>query len=96
MSDMSNAGVFHPGHDEWHGQTVVVDTNAARTFIGRWDADTGAAIRMFDVAVHDSAAAEESRDEWVARIKKFGIPVDEPTTLVPKGEVTTVIRLRDA
>lgn len=93
---MSNPGVFHPGHDEWHGQTVVVDTSAARTFIGRWDADVGDAIRMFEVAIHEAATMEESRDDWVARLKKFGIPVDQPTALVPKVEVTTVVRLRDA
>ena len=93
---MSNPGVFHPGHDEWHGQTVVVDTSASRTFIGRWDVDTGEAIRMIDVAVHDGAGGEETRDDWVARLKKFGVPVDQPQAMVPKGEVTTVIRLRDA
>lgn len=96
MAAMNDPGVFHPGHDEWHGQTVVVHTSVARTFIGRWDADMGDAIRMFDVAVHDETGNEESCEDWVARIKKFGIPVDQPTSMVPKGEVTTVIRLRDA
>ena len=103
--------VFHPGHDEWHGQTVVVFTSGPRTVVGRWDAVAGGQVRMMDVAVHDvddprpapeghpAAAPDggpESRDDWVARLRKYGIPVEHRTFALPEAEVDRVVRLRDA
>jgi hypothetical protein len=88
--------VFHPGHDEWHGQTVVVYTRGPRTVIGRWDAVMGAEVHMRDAAVHEQGAVDEDRDAWVAKLKKFGIPVEHPTYALPEAEVEKVVRLRDA
>ena len=86
--------VFHPGHDEWHGQTVVVYAGT-RTVIGRWDSVQGDQVRMMDVAIHGDGA-DEGREEWVARLAKFGVPVDERAFALPQGEVEKVVRLRDA
>lgn len=87
--------MFHPGHDEWHGQTVVVKAGA-RTVIGRWDSVVGDQVRMMDVTVHEDGASDEPRDEWVARIRKFGIPVEHRSFALPHGDVEEIIRLRDA
>ena len=57
--------VFHPGPDEWHGQTVVVFTSGARTVIGRWDAVQEGTLLMRDAAVHDTQASDELREDWV-------------------------------
>jgi hypothetical protein len=84
--------VFHPGHDEWHGQTVVVFAQAL-TVVGRWDAVQGGRLLMHDVAVHDGA---EPRDAWLARIKQYGIPVQHKDYALPHAEVERVTRLRDA
>ena len=88
--------VFHPGHDEWHGQTVVVFTTGPRTFVGRWDAVVAGRVQMLDVAVHDEAASDESRAAWVAMLNKYGIPKDHASVAVPQDEVARVVRLRDA
>lgn len=88
--------VFHPGHDEWHGQTVVVNTSGALTVIGRWDAVQDGQVLMRDAAVHAEGGADEPRDAWVARLKKFGIPVEHGTYQLPEADVTGVVRLRDA
>ncbi|MGQ0552959.1 MAG: NAD-dependent epimerase/dehydratase family protein [Planctomycetota bacterium] len=92
--------VFHPGHDEWHGQTVVVRTTGARTVIGRWDAVAGGQVQMRDAAVHDSSAAgdaaSEGREAWIARLKQYGIPVQHLSYALPAAEVASVVRLRDA
>ncbi len=103
--------VFHPGHDEWHGQTVVVFTSGARTVVGRWDSVAAGEVRMMDVAVHDSGhpptlpadhpaapadGAPEAREQWVARLKKYGIPVEHRTFALPEAEVDRIERLRDA
>ncbi|GJM23070.1 MAG: hypothetical protein DHS20C15_29850 [Planctomycetota bacterium] len=93
---MSHDGVFHPNHDELHGQTVVVRTSGPHTLIGRWHEVREGQVLMMDVAKHDASAAEESADDWVARIKKFGIPVDERSASVAQASVTEVVRLRDA
>jgi len=88
--------VFHPGHDEWHGQTVVVYTSGPRTVVGRWDSIVGDEVRMMDVAVHEDAASDETRDAWVARLKTYGIPAEHPSFTLPHCSVTEVKRLRDA
>jgi hypothetical protein len=51
---MSTGHVFHPGHDEWHGQTVVVFTSGSRTVVGRWDSLMGDKVLLRDVALHDT------------------------------------------
>jgi hypothetical protein len=88
--------VFHPGHDEWHGQTVVVFTSGPRTVIGRWDAIVGNELQMRDVAVHDSGRDDEPQAAWVARLKQFGIPVQHGSFALGANEVARVVRLRDA
>jgi len=93
--------VFHPGHDEWHGQTVVVYTRGARTVVGRWDSLVGDQALLRDVAVHEAgaggASAEgETREAWVARLQQYGIPVSRREFTLPQGEIERVTRLRDA
>jgi hypothetical protein len=94
---VSTGHVFHPGHDELHGQTVVVYTTGARTLIGRWDAVEGGTLRMLDVALHeDGAAGAMSREAWVAKLKQYGIPVEHKALALPQDAVARVVRLRDA
>lgn len=85
--------VFHPGHDEWHGQTVVVYTKGPRTLVGRWDAVNGGELLMRDVAVHQDPHARET---WLAEVRQYGVPVEHRTFTLPHGEVERVVRLRDA
>jgi hypothetical protein len=85
--------VFHPGHDEWHGQTVVVFAGA-RTVVGRWDAVQGGRLLMHDVAVH-AGGAEEPREAWLARLRQYGIPVQHRDFTLPQAEVERVTRLRE-
>jgi hypothetical protein len=93
---MAPGHVFHPGHDEWHGQTVVVHTSGPRTVIGRWDAVTDDQVLMRDAAVHEEGAGTETRQEWIARVKQYGVPVEHATFTFPHAEVSEVVRLRDA
>lgn len=85
--------VFHPGHDEWHGQTVVLYTKGTRTIVGRWDAVNSGELLMRDAAVHEDPA---TRDEWVASSKAYGIAVQHRTLSLPMAEVERVVRLREA
>jgi hypothetical protein len=85
--------VFHPGHDEWHGQTVVVYTRGARVVAGRWDAVREGMLWMRDAAVHEDPATCAG---WVAELKQYGIPVQHASLSLPHAEVERVVRLRDA
>jgi len=93
---MTDGAVFHPGHDELHGQTVVLYTNGPRTFIGRWDMATDEMVKMVGASMHDAGDSELSRDEWVAQTKTFGVAVEHQVLTIPRGEVTEIKKLRDA
>lgn len=88
--------VFHPGHDEWHGQTVVVFTSGRQTVVGRWHDLAGGRVNLHDVAVHEEGTGGEGRDAWLARLKQYGIPVMHRDFALPSDAVTKVVRLRDA
>jgi hypothetical protein len=98
--------VFHPGHDEWHGQTVVVFLRGGRIVVGRWHEVQGGRLTLLDVAVHDLSSPgapggadtppSETPAEWLARLKQYGIPVEHREYALPHAEVERVTRLRDA
>jgi hypothetical protein len=92
---MTHDGVFHPGHDELHGQTVVVYTSGHQTYIGRWHEVRDDSVLMMDVCVHDDQTNQTARDDWVAHTKKYGVPVEHRSAQVPQPDVTNVVRLRD-
>jgi hypothetical protein len=86
--------VFHPGHAELHGITVIVETNGPRTYVGRYDSQDQQGVHMLDVGVHDQvAAAELSKEEFIKKSAKFGIRPQHKHLIVPSGEVVRVTRL---
>lgn len=85
--------VFHPGHAELHGITVVLETKGTLTYVGRYDSEDEHGIHMLDVGVHDAAAAGGSRDEYVRRSAKFGVRSDHKHLVVPADQVVSVTRL---
>ncbi|RKY22307.1 MAG: carbon-nitrogen hydrolase family protein [Planctomycetota bacterium] len=88
--------VFHPGHDDYHGLTVVLYTSGSQTVIGRWDARVGEQVRILNCCRHEQGVGDESRDDWVARTKKFGVPNDHAQLLVPGDSIERVVHLVDA
>jgi hypothetical protein len=78
--------VFHPGHEELHGVTVVVQGASGRSWVGRYHERTERGILLHDVAVHDPATAPVDRDTWLARLRKFGIKVDSKHVIIPDSE----------
>ncbi|MDG2150274.1 MAG: hypothetical protein P8N09_12200 [Planctomycetota bacterium] len=93
---MANDGVFHPGHDQLHGKTVVLFTTGARTYIGRWGEEADGVVHMMGVAVHEVGTDEGTRDEWVAKSKKFGFAVTANGATIPRDEIEKVAYLSDA
>jgi hypothetical protein len=85
--------VFHPGHAELHGITVVVETSGSLTYVGRYDSEDERGVLMLDVGVHDAAAAGVPKEEYVRKSAKFGIRSDHKRLVVPAAEVTRITRL---
>jgi hypothetical protein len=84
--------VFHPGHHELHGITVVVETEGALTYVGRFDSEDEAGVHLLDVGLHD-AAAGGSKDDYVRRSVKFGIRAERKHLVVPRHEIARITPL---
>lgn len=87
--------VFHPGHEELHGVTVVVDGSSGRSWVGRYHERTGRGIHLHDVAIHDPATALLPRDAWLDRLRKFGVKIDTKHVVIPDAESARVRRLTE-
>jgi hypothetical protein len=87
--------VFHPGHTELHGITVVVETAGAQTYVGRYDSEDAAGVHLLDVGVHDGAAATVSKEDYIRKSVKFGVRTDLKHLVVPASQVTRISRLGD-
>jgi hypothetical protein len=84
--------VFHPGHSELHGITVVVETSGPLTYVGRYDSEDEQGVHMLDVGVHDHTSGG-SRDEYVRKSAKFGIRSDHKHLVIPAGQVVRITKL---
>jgi len=87
--------VFHPGHEELHGITVVVNDHAGRTLVGRYHEQTPRGLALHDVAVHDPSTSSLSRAEWLGRQRKFGVQVAHRLVIVAATEARSLQRLAE-
>lgn len=87
--------VFHPGHEELHGITVLVDGKSGRAYLGRYHEQAERGVVMHDVGVHDPATESLDRQAWLARQLRFGVKVDHKQLVVPPNEVGSIRRLAD-
>ena len=85
--------IFHPGHQELHGITVVVDTIDSHTYIGRFDRVEDGRLQLLNVAVYDPGVG--GRDEFVRRSQKFGVRLDLKHLALPEPEVSKVTPLAE-
>ncbi len=85
--------VFHPGHEALHGVTVVVEGSSGYTWVGRYHERTDLGVVLHDVAVHDPATASHPRGAWIARVVKFGVPVDARHLVIPAAEALRITPL---
>jgi hypothetical protein len=81
--------VFHPGHSELHGITVVLETGSA-TYVGRYHEETPKGILLHDVAEHADLG---TRSDFIQRTLKFGIKTTHRHIVVPTGDVKRLVRL---
>ncbi|HEX5634852.1 MAG TPA: hypothetical protein VFX50_16525 [Gemmatimonadales bacterium] len=86
--------VFHPGHEELHGITVVVNGRSGRTYVGRYHERTERGILLHDVGTHDPATGQ-SREEYLARTLKFGVRADARHLVLADDEVGEIRKLAE-
>ena len=72
--------------------TVVVSGASGRTYVGRYHERGARGIVLHDVGVHDPSSGI-ALDDWLARLRKFGIKVDHKTLIVPGDEAGEIGRL---
>ena len=87
--------VFHPGHHELHGVTVVVETSAGVTHVARFDKEDARGIHLLNVATHDPESADRSAEEFLAATLKYGVRPERPRLVLSAAEVVTTRRLAD-
>jgi len=87
--------VFHPGHHELHGVTVVLETRGPRTYVGRFDSEDDRGVHLHDVGVHDASVEGWSKEEFLRRCDKYGIRSEHRDLVVPRAEVERIERLID-
>ena len=87
--------VFHPGHEELHGVTVVVESPSGVIWVGRYHERTDRGVLLHGVATHDPVSAGQSRDAWMQRLIKFGIRVEAAHLVVPSSQATRIIPLME-
>ena len=85
--------MFHPGHHALHGITVVLETTGSLTYVGRFDTQDDGGVHLLDVAVHDRSDPASSREEFLRRTLKFGVPVTRKHVVVPSGDVAALVPL---
>ena len=85
--------VFHPGHHELHGITVVIETHGSRTYVGRFDSEDQEGLHLLDAGVHEAEAGASSKDVYVRRSAKFGVRAEHKHLIVPAHEVARISRL---
>ena len=85
--------VFHPGHDDLHGVTVIVEDADGRTLVGRWHEQSPQGVLLHDVAVYDPATTTIEKKEWLGKLRKFGVAVTVKHLVVPGDRLLGVRRL---
>lgn len=84
--------VFHPGHHELHGITVVLRTTDQQVLVGRFDSEDSGRVRMLGVSAFN-AERDGSPPEFLARTSKFGIRVDRPQATIDSAIVASITPL---
>lgn len=82
--------VFHPGHSDLHGITVVLEAAGDVLYVGRYHEETPKGVLLHDVAEHRGPG---DRDEFIRKTLKFGVRAQHPNVVVPSADVRRVVRL---
>ncbi len=85
--------VFHPGHSELHGITVLVETTGDAVYVGRYHEETPAGVLLHGVAEHRPSTSGPTRREFVEKTLKFGVRPAREHLVIPRQDVRSITRL---
>ena len=84
--------VFHPGHHDLHGITVVLET-ANALWVGRFDSVTPKGVLLHDAGCYQDGVTAGTREEYLQKTLKFGVRATTKNQLIPEGEVRGIRQL---
>jgi hypothetical protein len=87
--------MLHEKREELHGITVVMTGASGKTYLGRFHETTERGVAMRDLGIHDPATSEYDRATWIARARRFGVPVEHRLLVVSAAEVGAIVRLAE-
>lgn len=88
--DPMSGHVFHPGHSDLHGVTVVLEAENDVLYVGRYHEETAEGVLLHDVAEHRDPA---TREEFLQKTLKFGVRAQRLHLVVPSAAVRRVVKL---
>ena len=91
-------GTFHHDRHELHGVTVVVETDARETWIGRCDDIDARSVILRDADVFRAAPENEAtgdREAWLGAARRVGVWPRHRRAVIPAESVASVRRLAE-
>ena len=85
--------VFHPGHHDLHGITVVLETTGDEIYVGRFDSQDETGVHLIGVSIYTPRENAATKAEFLAHTAKFGVRVDRPHLVVPTPVVSAITPL---
>jgi len=86
--------VFHPGHHDLHGITVVLETDA-ELWVGRFDSVTPKGVLLHDAGCYEDGVTEGTREEYLQKTLKFGVRATVKNKLIPEDQVRGIRQLAE-
>ncbi|HEX3531320.1 MAG TPA: hypothetical protein VH988_30020 [Thermoanaerobaculia bacterium] len=86
-------GTFHQGMSEWHGITVVVDTDGPEVFVGRCHDVNDQGVFLHDVDFHCDGDNGRSKEDYVKRAAQLGVWKKHDHLRIPNERVVSIRRL---
>lgn len=84
---------FHHDRSPLHGITVVVETAGGELWVGRCDDEDEERVILLDADVHRDGEGDVSRDDWLAKVDRFGVWPNHRRVVLPRRAVASLTRL---
>lgn len=81
-------------HDVPHGLNVVIETNGARVYIGRFDSTSGFTALLHDVDVHEVQAGSDP-EAYIRETALYGVDVKSRDLEIDVLDIKRIRLLRD-
>lgn len=75
---------------------MVLETTGPEVFVGRFDSQDDQGVNLIGVSIFDPTAGTHSKEEFLARTRKFGVKVDRPHLRIPRQTVSHIVPLGES